>query len=84
MEETYIIFSVSELDKINFNEVLETAMNTTVKSIDNTKTFVRYEGAAPESLQQLTTIEATLTHSQILDLLQTPEWKPVYPDFNQL
>ena len=84
MEETYIIFSVSELDKINFNEVLETAMNTTVKSIDNTKTFVRYEGAAPESLQQLTTIEATLTDSQILDLLQTPEWKRVYPDYKTI
>jgi len=82
MEETYIIFSVSELDKINFNEVLETAINTTVKSIDNTKTFVRYEGAAPESIQQLTTIEATLTHAEVLDILQTAEWKRVYPDYN--
>jgi hypothetical protein len=37
----YIIFSTSELDKINFDEVLETSSETVRKSIDETKTFVK-------------------------------------------
>jgi hypothetical protein len=37
----YIIFSTSELDKINFDEVLETSAETVRKSVDETKTFVK-------------------------------------------
>ena len=35
----FMIFSVSELNKINFDEVLQTSIDTVRKSIDETKTF---------------------------------------------
>lgn len=41
----FIIFSVEEIDKINFNAVLETSPETLRRSIDGTKTFVKWDQA---------------------------------------
>ena len=38
----YVIFATSEANTINFDEVLETSIETLRKSIDETKTFVKY------------------------------------------
>jgi hypothetical protein len=37
----YIIFSVSELDKVDFDQILETSSETLRLSVDQTKTFVK-------------------------------------------
>lgn len=72
----YVIFDVSELDKINFDEVLETSAETVRKSVDGTKTFVKWEdgSSVPASVQSLTTKGPYLTHDEILAILATPEW----------
>ena len=36
----FMIFNVSELDSIDFTQVLETSKDTVRKSVDKTKTFV--------------------------------------------
>jgi hypothetical protein len=70
----YVIFSVSELDKINFEEVLETSAETVRKSVDKTKTFVKWEGEAPASVQSLITQSKYYTHEEILNILSGQEW----------
>jgi hypothetical protein len=70
----YVIFSVSELDKINFEEVLETSVETVRKSVDETKTFVKWEGEAPASVQTLITQSKYYTHEEILNILSGQEW----------
>jgi len=70
----YIIFNVSELPLINFNEVLETSVDTVRKSVDKTKTFVKWNGNQPSFVNNLTTKEGPYTHSEILNILSTPEW----------
>jgi len=40
----YMIFSLSEIGLINFNEVLQTSAETLRKSNDNTKAFVKWDG----------------------------------------
>jgi hypothetical protein len=71
----YIIFNVSELSIINFDEVLETSSETVRKSIDNTKTFVKWNGGTiPPSIQSLTTKLGPYTHNEILTILSTQEW----------
>lgn len=72
----YVIFSVTELGKINFEEVLETSADTVRRSVDGTKTFVKWEdgGSVPPSVLTLTTNEPYLTHAQMLELMATPEW----------
>ena len=43
----YLIFPVTELANINFDEVLETSAETVRKSVDGTKTFVKWENEMP-------------------------------------
>jgi hypothetical protein len=40
----YMIFNISEVDSINFDEVLQTSAETLRKSNDNTKALVKWEG----------------------------------------
>lgn len=70
----YVIFDVTELNQIDFNQVLETSADTVRKSVDNTKTFVKYEGAMPASVSALTTKSIEYSHDEILEILSTPEW----------
>ncbi len=71
----FMIFNVSELDTINFNEVLETSIDTVRKSVDGTKTFVKWDGLSiPPSVQSLTTKEGPYTYSEMLEILAGIEW----------
>lgn len=70
----YVIFNVSEIDKIDFDQVLETSPETLRLSVDETKTFVKWDGVVPECVQSLTTKEEYLTHEQILEVMSTEEW----------
>ena len=70
----YIIFNVSELDKINFYEVQETSVDTVRKSVDETLTFVKYDGdEMPSSVLSLTTKQGPYTQTEILEIISTPE-----------
>lgn len=79
----FMIFNISELDQIVFTEVLETSADTVRKSVDKTKTFVKWDGAMPECVANLTTKEGPYTYDEILVILATPEWTdpnpPMYP-----
>jgi len=70
----FMIFNVSELNQIDFTQVLETDINTVRKSVDETKTFVKWDGAMPECVSNLTTKEGPYTYDEILVILATPEW----------
>ena len=70
----FIIFNVSELNQIDFNQVLETSIDTVRKSVDQTKTFVKWDGAMPECVNNLTTKEGPYTYDEILTILSTTEW----------
>lgn len=70
----FMIFNVSELNQINFFQVLETSADTVRKSVDGTKTFVKWEGNIPSCVNNLTTKEGPYTYDEILTILATPEW----------
>ena len=71
----FMIFNVSELSQINFNEILETSVDTVRKSVDEIKTFVKWDGdIIPPSVDSLTTKEGPYTYEEILVILNTPEW----------
>lgn len=75
----FMIFNVSELPNINFNEVLETSADTVRKSVDGTKTFVKWDSETiPPSVDALTTKEGPYNYEEITQILSTPEWvKPL-------
>lgn len=70
----YLIFNVSELDQINFNEVLETSAETVRRSVDGTKTFVKWNNERSQSTLNLTTAEGPYTHEEMLAILSGPDW----------
>ena len=70
----YLIFSVDELTLINFDEVLETSIDTVRKSVDGTKTFIKWDGDTPSFVDSLTTKEGPYTYDEILEILSTADW----------
>ena len=75
----FMIFAVSELNQIDFNDVLETSASTVRKSVNKLKTFVKWDGDIPECVANLTTKEGPYTYDEILDILSTPEWTDPNP-----
>jgi hypothetical protein len=72
----FAIFSVTELDQIDFTEVLETSAETCRLSTDGSLTFVKWENgeAVPPSVQALTTVQGYYTYEEMLDILSGEEW----------
>jgi hypothetical protein len=70
----YLIIPVSQLSKVDFNQVGETSAETVRKSVDQTKTFIKWEGQDPTFVSQLTDTEGPYNHEQILNILATEEW----------
>jgi hypothetical protein len=76
----FMIFNVSELPLIDFTQVLETSIDTVRKSVDETKTFVKWDSEEiPSSVQSLTTSEGPYSYEEILTILSTPEWTSEIP-----
>lgn len=78
----YVIFNVSELDKIDFSQVFETSAETVRKSVDETLTFVKYAtDEMPSSVASLDTKQGPYSHEEILAILATPEWTDPNPPY---
>ena len=72
----FMIFNVSELGSVDFNQVLETSQDSVRKSVDGTKTFVKWEGGiAPTSVNSLITKEGPYRYQEMLTILSTSEWR---------
>ena len=76
---TFMIFEVSELDQIDFTQVCETSIDTVRKSVDETKTFVKWDGVMPTCVADLYTKEGPYLYSEMLEILTTPEWTDPNP-----
>jgi hypothetical protein len=77
----FMIFSVTELDQIDFTQVCETSAETVRKSVDGLKTFVKWDGPIPDCVANLTTKEGPYTYEEILVILAGPEWTDPNPPF---
>ena len=70
----YVVFDLTEVDTIDFSEVMETSADTLRKNLAETQSFVKYEGAMPASVTALTTRSQEYTHAEILALLAGADW----------
>jgi hypothetical protein len=70
----YMILSTSETTSVDFNEVLETSSETLRLSVDESLTFVKWEGSIPSSVDSLSSKQGPYTHSEILEILATDTW----------
>ena len=71
----FMIFDVSELANIDFTQVLETSVDTVRKSIDQSKTFVKWDGEIiPTCVESLLTKEGPYTYDEIVTILSSDFW----------
>jgi len=75
---TYMICSISDLGLVDFASVNQTSQETVRKSIDQTKFVLSWEGNQPEFVSTLTSTQGPYTHSEVLSLMETPEWTNSY------
>ena len=46
----YVVIFYSDIDQIDFTQVMETSAETVRRSVDGTLTFIKYEGEMPSSV----------------------------------
>jgi hypothetical protein len=74
-DRNFMILNVSEINKINFSEVLETSAQWLRKSVNNQKTLIKWDGnTIPSFVQTLTTSEGPYTYDEITTILDSSEW----------
>ena len=66
----YIIIDASEVSSIDFTQVNETSENSLRYSLDESKTFVKFDGSVPSFL-----VDKTIyNHNEIIDILNGIDW----------
>tara|TARA_R110002033_G_scaffold27113_2_gene61817 strand:- start:221 stop:463 length:243 start_codon:yes stop_codon:yes gene_type:complete len=76
---TYITINMSEIDLVDFNQVMETSEETVRLSVDSLQTVLKWEGTEPSFVSTLSSYEGPYTHEEILVIMATPEWTDPNP-----
>lgn len=81
---TYVVANISELNNINYSQVLQTSASTVRKNIANTKFILKFDsdGNIPSTIQSLEDNDKLFTysgrkyftHPQILAVISGVEW----------
>ena len=66
----YVIINASEVDTVDFSQVHETSASTLRYSLDDSQTFVKFDGDTPSFLDGKT----QYNHSQIRTILAGEDW----------
>ena len=67
---TYVKLNTSELDSVDFNQVLQESADTLRYSVDGSKFLLKFEGDTPSFL----TGKTQYNNAEILSILSGPEW----------
>lgn len=73
----YCIIESSDIDLVNFSKVKEDSPDTMRRSLDGTKTFVKYDGEQPEFIFHIAGNLVGLpeyTHEEFIEILKGSEW----------
>lgn len=79
---TYVIVNISEINNIDYSQVLQTSANTVRKNIEQTRFILKYSGSKPAIIQDLDNNNKLytysgskyFTHPQILNIISNIEW----------
>ena len=70
MAEKYVIINTSEISSVDFLQVIETSADTLRYSLDDSQTFVKFDGNTPNFLNGKT----SYTHSEMITVLDGSDW----------
>ena len=67
---TYVILDASEVSNVDFNQVIQTSIDTLRYSVDGSKFLLKFEGDTPSFLIG----EPQYDHAEILGILNGADW----------
>jgi hypothetical protein len=73
----YVIIKKEDVDKIDFSKVMQTSPLSMRYSLDDTKTFIKYEDEQPDfcfSISQNAIGLREYAHEEFLEILKGKEW----------
>jgi len=79
---TYVVVDISELNNVDYSQVLQTSASTVRKNIAQTKFILKYDGETPQTIIDLNSSnklftyfgDKYFTHPQILTIISDVEW----------
>ena len=71
---TYVIVNTTDLELLDYNQLLTTNAETATRNIKGDKAIVKYQGDMPSTIDELTT-KTIHTHEEILVIVNGDEWK---------
>jgi len=73
---TYAVINLTDVGLIDFNQIGETSASTIRKSLDDTQFVIKWQdGYTPTFITDGSVVPVgTYNHSEILELMATPEW----------
>ena len=75
---TYSFIYTADIGKVDFSQVFETSADTLRKSVDETKTFIKWGEAPyvnePSFVASISGKEGPYNHSQITTILSGTDW----------
>jgi len=78
---TYAVINLTDVGLIDFNQIGETSVSTIRKSLDDTQFVIKWnDGYTPTFITDSSVVPVgTYNHSEILELMATPEWSEPIP-----
>lgn len=70
----YVIFDYNEIEKINFDQILETSIDSLRVDVDGLKTFVKWIGEEPECISNLVSKSIIYNNIEIVEILKGKQW----------
>ena len=73
---TYVTLSASEVNQLDYSQILQTSQETLRYSIDGLQTIVKWDtvDGVPSCVNSLTTKGPYMTHDEALELMATTAW----------
>jgi len=76
---TYVIVNTSDLELLDYEQLLTTSIETTIRNVDEDKAIVKYKGDMPPTIESLS--DKTLhNHDEIIVIVKSDEWRPESDD----
>ena len=75
--ETYVIFNIEELNKVDFTKVMEDSADTVRISPDRLKAVVAWYDDEPEFVATLETKEGVYSKEEVLPILRSDYWNKI-------
>lgn len=74
IERVYAIIPVTEISKLNFNEILQNSKDTLRYSLDKSKVLIKWDEQEPSFLNDLQNLEGPYSQEQIIKIINSTEW----------